>query len=62
MADHMALENIWIDSKPFSRAFLRYGKFFFMSTKHKFWHVLIFGIFWYHLKRMLVNSFKKAEF
>ena len=26
-----------------------------------FLHVLIFEIFWYNLKRMLLNSFKTAE-
>ena len=54
----MALENIWIKSKLLSRAFLEYGKFLFMSTKHTFWDVLMFEIFWYHLKEMLLNSQK----
>ena len=56
----MALGNIWIKSKLLSRAFLEDGKLLFMSTKHTFWDVLMFEIFWYHLKEMLVNS-QKAE-
>ena len=61
MADHMASENIWMKGKLLSRAFLRYGKYLFMLTKYRFSRVLIFEIFWYNLKRMLLNSFKKAE-
>ena len=56
----MASENIWYKSKLLSRDFLEYGKFLFMSTKHMFWDVLMFEIFWYHLKGVLVNS-QKAE-
>ena len=41
---------------------MAYGKFLFMSSKHTFSHVLILEIFRYHLKQMLLNIYKKAEF
>ena len=56
MGDHMASEIILIKVKHLSRAFVSYDIFLFMSTKHTFLHVLIFDVFWYHLKRMLLVS------